>query len=148
MIKEKSNDYFMNHALMEAKIAFEMGEVPIGAVIVFEGRIIARAHNLCERLNDVTAHAEMQAFTSASEFTRGKYLHKCKLYVTIEPCVMCSGASYWTQIKEIIFGAFDEKRGVQKRGLKLLHPKTRVTSGILAEPCGELMQKFFQKKRI
>ncbi len=147
MIEEKSDEYFMNQALIEAKKAYEMGEVPIGAVIVSEGRIIARAHNLTERLNDVTAHAEMQAFTSASEFIRGKYLRKCKLYVTIEPCVMCSGASYWTQIPEIIFGAFDVKRGVQKRGLQLLHPKTKITSGILAEPCAELMQQFFQKKR-
>ena len=147
MIKEKSDEYFMNHALMEAKKAYEIGEIPIGAIIVSEGKIIAKAHNLSKRLNDVTAHAEMQAFTSASEFINGKYLHKCKLYVTIEPCVMCSGASYWTQIQEIIFGAFDEKRGVQKRGLNLFHPKTKVTSGVLSEQCSLLMQKFFIDKR-
>lgn len=147
MIEKKSHEYFMNHALIEAEKAYEIGEVPIGAVIVSEERIIARAHNLTERLNDVTAHAEMQAFTSASEFIGGKYLHKCKLYVTIEPCVMCSGASYWTQIQEIIFGAFDEKRGIQSRDLQLLHPKTKITSGILAEPCAKLMQQFFQNRR-
>ena len=137
----------MKFALKEAEKAYKMGEVPIGAIIVSNEKIIARAHNLTERLNDVTAHAEMQSFTSASEFLGGKYLHKCKIYVTIEPCVMCTGASYWTQIDEIIFGSKDDKRGPIKRGLQIYHPKTKVTSGILAHECASLMKMFFQEKR-
>tara|TARA_A100001015_G_C15032376_1_gene734049 strand:+ start:1943 stop:2359 length:417 start_codon:yes stop_codon:yes gene_type:complete len=137
----------MKIAIKEAEKAFAIGEVPIGAVVVSNDQIIARAHNLTEQLNDVTAHAEMQAFTSASEFLGGKYLHKCKIYVTIEPCVMCSGASYWTQIDEIIFGAKDDKRGPIKRDLQIHHPKTKITSGVLANECASLIQMFFLGKR-
>ena len=147
MIQNKSDEYFMREALKEAEKAFELNEVPIGAVIVSDGQIIARAHNLTERLNDVTAHAEMQAFTSAAEFLGGKYLHNCSLYVTIEPCVMCSGASYWTQIAKVIYGAKDEKRGASKLVLKLMHPKTTIKTGILEEECVKLMQTFFKQKR-
>ena len=113
MIQPKSDEYFMREALKEAQKAYDLDEVPIGAVIVSNNRIIARAHNLTERLNDVTAHAEMQAFTSAAEFLGGKYLHNCTLYVTIEPCVMCTGASYWTQLNKIVYGAKDPKRGTK-----------------------------------
>jgi len=147
MIQNKSDEHFMKEALKEAQKAFEIDEVPIGAVIVSDGRVIARAHNLTERLNDVTAHAEMQAFTSAAEFLGGKYLHQCTLYVTIEPCVMCSGASYWTQLDKIVFGAKDEKRGASKLGVKLTHPKTKVETGVLETECAGLMQKFFNQKR-
>jgi tRNA(adenine34) deaminase len=148
MIQDKSDEHFMREALKEAKKAFELDEVPIGAVIVSDGQIIARAHNLTERLNDVTAHAEMQAFTSAAEYLGGKYLHNCTLYVTIEPCVMCSGASYWTQIAKVVYGAKDEKRGASKLEVKLTHPKTTVKSGVLEEQCAELMQNFFKQKRV
>jgi len=147
MIQDKSDEHFMKEALKEAQKAFDMDEVPVGAVIVSDGQIIARAHNLTERLNDVTAHAEMQAFTSAAEFLGGKYLHQCTLYVTIEPCVMCSGASYWTQLDKIVFGAKDEKRGVGKLGVKLTHPKTKIKTGVLETECTGLMQKFFNQKR-
>lgn len=147
MIQDKSDEHFMREALKEAKKAFELDEVPIGAVIVSDGQIIARAHNLTERLNDVTAHAEMQAFTSAAEYLGGKYLHNCTLYVTIEPCVMCSGASYWTQISKVVYGAKDEKRGTSKLGVKLTHPKTTIQTGVLKEECAELMQSFFKQKR-
>lgn len=147
MILEKSDKFFMLEALKEAQKAFDLEEAPIGAVIVSEGQIIARAHNLTEQLNDVTAHAEMQAFTSAAEYLGGKYLKDCTLYVTIEPCVMCSGASYWTQLKRVVYGAKDEKRGVSKLGVNLFHPKTKITSGLLEEACAKLMQDFFYKKR-
>lgn len=147
MIQDKSDEHFMREALKEAEKAFELDEVPIGAVIVSDGQIIARAHNLTERLNDVTAHAEMQAFTSAAEYLGGKYLHNCSLYVTIEPCVMCSGASYWTQIAKVVYGAKDEKRGASKLEVKLTHPKTTLKSGVLEEQCAELMQSFFKQKR-
>ena len=147
MIQDKSDEHFMKEALKEAQKAFEMDEVPIGAVIVSNDRIIARAHNRTERLNDVTAHAEMQAFTSAAEFLGSKYLHQCTLYVTIEPCVMCTGASYWAQLDKIVFGANDEKRGVSKLNCKLTHPKTIITAGVLEKECVELMQKFFSQKR-
>ncbi len=147
MIQEKSDEYFMREALKEAKKAFDLDEIPIGAVIVSDGQIIARAHNLTEQLNDVTAHAEMQAFTSAAEYLGGKYLKDCAIYITIEPCTMCSGASYWTQIKKVVYGAKDTKRGVSKLGVSLFHPKTEVQSGLLAEECADLMQQFFNKKR-
>ena len=147
MIQDKSDEHFMKEALKEAQKGFDMDEVPIGAVIVSNDRIIARAHNLTERLNDVTAHAEMQAFTSAAEFLGSKYLHQCTLYVTIEPCVMCTGASYWAQLDKIVFGANDEKRGVSKLNCKLTHPKTKITAGVLEKECVELMQKFFSQKR-
>ena len=147
MIQNKSDEYFMKEALKEAQKAFDINEVPIGAVIVLNQQIIARAHNLTERLNDVTAHAEMQAFTSAAEFLGGKYLHDCILYVTIEPCVMCMGASYWTQLNKIVYGARDKKRGVGNLNVRLTHPKTKITFGVLKNECAELMQKFFNSKR-
>lgn len=147
MIQNKSDEYFMKEALKEAQKAFDINEVPIGAVIVLNQEIIARAHNLTERLNDVTAHAEMQAFTSAAEFLGGKYLHDCILYVTIEPCVMCMGASYWTQLNKIVYGARDKKRGVSNLNERVAHPKTKITFGVLKDECAELMQKFFNSKR-
>jgi tRNA(adenine34) deaminase len=142
-----SPDYFMNEALKEAKIALEKDEVPIGAVVVCENRIIARAHNLTETLNDVTAHAEMQAFTAASGYLGGKYLDECTLYVTVEPCVMCAGAAFWAQLGTLVYGASDLKRGYTLVNQQLLHPKTKVISGILTSECCELMTSFFQTKR-
>jgi len=141
-----SHEYFMKKALLEAEMANEKNEVPIGAVIVIDDKIIARAHNLTETLNDVTAHAEMQAFTAAADYLGGKYLKKCTLYVTLEPCQMCAGASYWTQIDRIIFGAHDLQRGFQNNGTKL-HPKTAVLGGILEKECSELINRFFIEKR-
>lgn len=139
--------YFMKQALSEAKQAFEKDEVPIGAVVVCNNRIIARAHNLTETLNDVTAHAEMQAITAAANVLGGKYLDECTLYVTIEPCPMCAGALGWAQLQRIVYGAADPKRGYTKFSTKVLHPKTEVNNGVLAEECGELMKVFFEKKR-
>jgi len=147
MIQDKSDEYFMKEAIKEAQRAFDVNEIPIGAVIVSEGKIIARAHNLTERLNDVTAHAEMQAFTAAAEYLGGKYLHQCTLYVTIEPCVMCLGASYWTQIDKIVVGAKDPKRGASQLDVKLTHPKTKLKTGVLEKECASIMQKFFDQKR-
>jgi tRNA(adenine34) deaminase len=141
------DDYFMKQALWEAQKAFDEGEVPIGAVVVGNNRIIARAHNLTETLNDVTAHAEMQAITAAANVLGGKYLTDCTLYVTIEPCLMCAGALAWSQITRIVYGASDEKRGYLRFSPEALHPKTTVTSGVLAKEAGELMQRFFQNKR-
>lgn len=138
--------YFMKRAFDEAQIAFEKDEVPVGAVVVVDDRIIARAHNLTEQLTDVTAHAEMQAITAASHFLGGKYLDQCTLYVTLEPCVMCSGALYWSQLKKIVYGASDPKRGGLSSGVQL-HPKTEIVSGIMEEEAKELMQSFFKKKR-
>ncbi len=142
-----SDEYFIKEALKEAKKAFDADEVPIGAVIVCNEKIIARAHNLTERLNDVTAHAEMQAFTSAANYLGGKYLEECTLYVTIEPCVMCAGASYWARIGKIVYGARDEKKGYSKIGKNLLHPKTKVVSGLLESECGKLIKDYFKMKR-
>jgi tRNA(adenine34) deaminase len=139
--------YFMNEAFKEAKKALEKDEVPVGAVIVCDNQIIARAHNYTETLNDVTAHAEMQAFTSASDFLGGKYLNECTLYVTLEPCIMCGGASYWTQLKKIVFGAADEKRGFSSLSENILHPKTEVESGLMKEECSKLLTDFFKSKR-
>ena len=139
--------YFMKEALKEAQKAFVKDEVPVGAVIVCENQIIARAHNYTETLNDVTAHAEMQAFTAASDYLGGKYLNECTLYVTLEPCVMCGGASYWTQLKKIVFGAADEKRGFSILSENILHPKTEVESGLMKEECSKLLTDFFQSKR-
>ncbi|MBI4931360.1 MAG: nucleoside deaminase [Bacteroidetes bacterium] len=144
---EKDDTYFMQEALKEARKAFESDEVPVGAIIVCEGKIIARAHNLSERLTDATAHAEMQAFTMASSYLGGKYLNECTLYVTIEPCPMCAGASFWAQLGKIIYGARDEKRGYSVLSDKIIHPKTKIVSGVLAEECSELMTDFFKKKR-
>jgi tRNA(adenine34) deaminase len=138
--------YFMKRALQEAETAFEKGEVPIGAIIVVQDRIIARAHNLTERLNDVTAHAEMQAITSAANFLGGKYLHNCTLYVTLEPCQMCAGALFWSQIPKIVFGAYDPQRGFSALGGQL-HPKATITGGVLEEECAELLKRFFIQKR-
>ena len=143
-----SDEYFMNEALKEAQIAFGKDEVPVGAVIVYNNQIIARAHNLTETLNDVTAHAEMQAFTIAVNTTGGKYLTECSLYVTLEPCVMCSGASFWAQISRIVYGAADIERGYSKISKKILHPGTKVISGILEKECSKILKDFFKKKRI
>jgi tRNA(adenine34) deaminase len=142
-----SDESFMQEALKEAQTAFSLGEVPVGAVIVCQNRIIARAHNLTERLNDTTAHAEMQAFTSASHYLGGKYLDDCTLYVTLEPCVMCAGAAFWTQLGRIVYGADDDKRGYRLVNSMILHPKTQVTSGILAEKSTLLLKQFFKDKR-
>jgi tRNA(adenine34) deaminase len=139
--------YFMNEALKEAKISFEKDEVPIGAVIVSDNIIIARAHNLVETLNDVTAHAEIQAITAASDCLGGKYLDQCSLYVTIEPCPMCAGALYWAHLGNLIFGATDEKRGYSLLNSSILHPKTNVTKGILENEAAILLKSFFEKKR-
>jgi tRNA(adenine34) deaminase len=142
-----SDEYFMREALKEARIAFDLDEVPVGAVIVCNDRIIARGHNMTERLNDVTAHAEMQAFTSASNYLGAKYLDECTLYVTLEPCVMCAGAAFWTQIGRVVYGAADEKRGYTRTKAPLLHPKTNVVPGILEAECAELLTDFFKSKR-
>ncbi len=138
--------YFMQKALQEAEYAFKKGEIPVGAVIVVNDRIIARSHNLTELLNDVTAHAEMQAITAAANFLGGKYLKNCTLYVTLEPCQMCAGALYWTQIGKIVFGAHDPQRGFQHYKTQL-HPKTKVVGGVLEKECGELITRFFIQKR-
>lgn len=142
-----NDEYFMRQALKEAEYAFEKDEVPIGAVVVCQGRIIARAHNLIEALNDVTAHAEMQAITAAANILSGKYLKDCTLYVTVEPCPMCAGALGWAQISKIVYGAKDEKRGYSLVSPKALHPKTQVIGGILEDECAVLMQNFFKNKR-
>ena len=139
--------YFMKEALKEAQKALVKDEVPVGAVIVCENQIIARAYNYTETLNDVTAHAEMQAFTAAADYLGGKYLNECTLYVTLEPCVMCGGASYWAQLKKIVFGAADEKRGFSILSENILHPKTEVESGLMKEECSKLLTDFFQSKR-
>ena len=146
MIQPYDDTYFMRRALQEAQLAFDKGEVPVGAVIVIADKIVARGHNLTEALNDVTAHAEMQAFTAASDFLGGKYLKECTLYVTLEPCQMCAGASYWTQIGRIVFGASDVRRGFVNCKTTL-HPKTQVTSGVLKEECETLLKRFFIEKR-
>lgn len=143
-----TDEYFMNKALEQAQIAFDKDEVPVGSVVVYGNQIISRAHNLTETLNDVTAHAEMQAFTAAADFIGGKFLTDCTLYVTLEPCVMCAGAAYWTQLSKIVFGAYDDKRGFSKHGNNLLHPKTEVIGGVMEKECSNLLTTFFQKKRI
>ena len=141
-----TDEYFMKKALQEAELAFEKDEIPVGALIVIDNKVIARGHNLTEMLNDVTAHAEMQAITAAANFLGGKYLTGCTLYVTLEPCQMCAGALYWSQISKIVFGASDEHRGFEKMGTKL-HPKTTVVRGVLANEASELMKRFFKEKR-
>lgn len=143
----KEDEHFMRMALHEAEKAFQAEEIPIGAIVVCKGRVVGRGHNLTEQLNDVTAHAEMQAFTAASHTLGGKYLKDCTLYVTIEPCVMCAGAAYWTQIGRLVFGAREEKRGFTTKSSNLLHPKTTMESGVLAEECARLMKRFFENKR-
>ncbi len=143
-----NDEKFMREALKEAQLAFNEEEIPVGAIIVSnDGRIIARAHNLSQRLNDPTAHAEMQAITSATHSIGGKYLNDCTLYVTLEPCVMCAGALFWAQIGRIVYGAADPKRGYSFVEKKLLHPKTRITKGVLEEECSTLLIDFFKKKR-
>lgn len=146
MNMEFSDEYFMKKALLEAEQAFEKGEVPVGAVIVVDNKIIACAHNLTELLNDVTAHAEMQAITSASNFLGGKYLHNCTLYVTLEPCQMCGGALFWSQISNVVYGASDPERGCISLNNKL-HPKTKIKGGILADEASSLLKRFFIEKR-
>ena len=146
MIQPFTDEYCMKKALQEAEMAFEKGEIPVGAVIVVADKVIARTHNLTELLNDVTAHAEMQAITAAANFLGGKYLKDCTLYVTLEPCQMCAGALYWSQITKIVFGASDTHRGYEKMGTQL-HPKTTVVRGVLAEEAADLMKRFFAEKR-
>lgn len=141
-----TDEYFMKKALQEAEEAFAKGEIPVGAIIVVADKVIARSHNLTELLNDVTAHAEMQSITSAANFLGGKYLKDCTLYVTLEPCQMCAGALYWSQISKIVFGARDEQRGFLNMGTKL-HPKTTVVSGVMANEAADLMKRFFLERR-
>ncbi|MDG1571303.1 nucleoside deaminase [Robiginitalea sp. M366] len=138
--------FFMQKALQEAELAFEKGEVPVGAVVAVQDRIIARAHNLTEQLRDVTAHAEMQAITAASNFLGGKYLSQCTLYVTLEPCQMCAGALYWSQVARVVFGAYDPQRGFTAFGGKL-HPKTQISGGVMEPEASDLLKRFFIEKR-
>jgi tRNA(adenine34) deaminase len=146
MINPFTDEYFMKKALQEAEMAFDKGEIPVGAVIVVNNTVIARSHNLTELLNDVTAHAEMQAITAAANFLGGKYLKDCTLYVTLEPCQMCAGALYWSQITKIVYGATDDHRGFMKMGTQL-HPKTTVVCGVMANEASELMKRFFAERR-
>ncbi|MBC7743863.1 MAG: nucleoside deaminase [Flavobacterium sp.] len=141
------DEFFMAEALKEASQALKSDEVPIGAVVVFNGRIIGRGHNLTETLNDVTAHAEMQALTAAANYTGGKYLKNCTLYVTLEPCVMCAGASYWTQISRIVYGASDMQKGFSNIKQRIVHPRTEIVHGVKALECGKLVKDFFYTKR-
>jgi tRNA(adenine34) deaminase len=141
------DDFFMKEAIREAKLALAEDEIPIGAIVVCKGQIIGRGHNLTERLSDVSAHAEMQALTAAANFIGGKYLPDCTLYVTMEPCVMCAGASYWFQLSRIVFGAYDTKLGFGRLNQKITHPKTLITGGIYENECSELVKEFFKKKR-
>jgi tRNA(adenine34) deaminase len=143
----QNDEYYMQKALAQAREALAAGEVPIGAVVVCRDTIVATGHNLTETLNDVTAHAEMQAITAAADYLGGKYLTDCTLYVTVEPCVMCAGASGWAQISKIVFGAADEKRGFTRFAAQAIHPKTTVISGVLQEECSKIMKDFFKKKR-
>jgi len=142
-----TDETFMKEALKEAQKAYDEDEVPIGAVIVCDKRIIARAHNMTERLNDVTAHAEMQAITSAANYLGGKYLTDCTIYVTVEPCVMCAGALFWAQIARVVYAASDPKRGFSTTGKNLLHPKTKLDSGLLKDEAAKMMEDFFKSKR-
>lgn len=141
-----SDEHFMQEAYRQAQYALEEDEIPIGAVVVSNNRIIAKAYNQTEKLNDVTAHAEMLALTAASNYMGNKYLHDCTLYVTVEPCIMCAGASYWAQLKRVVFGTPEPKRGYRRAG-NLLHPKTEMVSGIMAQECADLMASFFSSKR-
>ena len=146
MINPFTDEYFMKKALQEAEMAFEKGEIPVGALIVIDNKVIARGHNLTELLHDVTAHAEMQSITAAANYLGGKYLMGCTLYVTLESCQMCAGALYWSQISRIVYGATDENRGFVKMGTQL-HPKTTVVKGVLANEASELMKRFFVERR-
>ena len=147
MITPFNDEYYMRQAYLEAEKAFALGEIPVGAVVVANNQIIARTHNFTEMLHDVTAHAEIQAITSAAENLGGKYLTGCTMYITLEPCVMCAGALYWSQIDKIVFGARDEKRGAGRFKNELYHPKTLITNGIMEKECGDLMKLFFENKR-
>ncbi|GET30188.1 nucleoside deaminase [Prolixibacter sp. SD074] len=147
MLQPFSDEYFMKQALNEAHKAFDMGEIPVGAVVVCQNRIVAQAHNLTETLNDVTAHAEMQAITAAANMLGGKYLNDCTLYVTLEPCVMCAGALGWSQIGRIVYGTEDEKKGFRRYAEKAMHPKTTLLGGILETECSTLVKEFFLSKR-
>lgn len=138
---------YMKMALDEAAKAYAQGEVPVGAVVVCKGRVIARAHNLTETLTDVTAHAEMQAVTASANYLGGKYLNECTLYVTVEPCIMCAGALGWAQLQRLVYGAADEKRGYQRFAPQALHPKAEVVSGVMADECSDLMKRFFSQRR-
>jgi tRNA(adenine34) deaminase len=142
-----SDEYFMHQAYKEALVALDEGEVPVGAVVVTQNRIIARAHKESEKLNDTTAHAEMIAITSAASYLGAKYLKDCTLYVTLEPCVMCAGATYWSQLGRVVYGAEDPKRGFMRYGKEMLHPKAKLEFGILADQCSALITSFFEKKR-
>lgn len=146
MLDPFDDTYFMKRALQEAEIAYDKGEIPVGAVVVIDQRIIARAHNLTETLHDVTAHAEMQAITAAANFLGGKYLKGCTLYVTLEPCQMCAGALYWSQLEKVVYAAADPHRGFEVMGTKL-HPKTNVVNGVLKQEAEALLNKFFVQKR-
>jgi tRNA(adenine34) deaminase len=146
-MEENKDELYMRKALQEAELAYEEGEIPIGAVIVCQDRVISRAHNLTETLHDVTAHAEMQAITAAANQLGGKYLKDCTLYVTVEPCVMCAGALGWSQMSRVVYGASDEKRGYEKYAPHAMHPKCEITRGVLEEECRTLMQRFFQERR-
>ena len=142
-----SDDYFMDQAIKEAEKAFEAGEIPVGAIVVCQKQIIAKAHNQTQILNDVTAHAEIMAITTASAYLGNKYLHECTIYVTLEPCIMCAGALYWSQIDRVVYGASDDKRGFMKYGKELLHPKTKLEFGIKQAKCASLLKEFFETKR-
>lgn len=143
-----SDQHFMKLAFQEAEKAFAKDEVPVGAVVICDNQVIARAHNLTETLNDVTAHAEMQAFTMAADYLGGKFLDQCTLYVTLEPCSMCAGAGYWTRLKKVVVGASDEKRGFTFYNKEMLHPKTQIEWGVMQEECSAILKEFFLKKRI
>ena len=145
--QQKKDEGYMRKALLEAQRAYDEGEIPVGAVVVCQDRVIARAHNLTETLHDVTAHAEMQAITQAANELGGKYLTDCTLYVTVEPCVMCAGALGWSQLSRVVYGCTDEKRGYTAFAPRALHPRCTVTNGILEEDCRQLMQEFFKVKR-
>lgn len=147
MIEIFTDEYFMNEAFKEAQIALEKDEVPVGAIVVLKDQIIGRGHNLTQQLKDVTAHAEMQAITAASEYLGAKYLVDCTLYVTLEPCTMCAGALAWSQISKVVFGAADDKRGAGRLTENIYHPKTIIQSGIMAEQCGQIVKDFFSGKR-
>ena len=147
MLDPYSDEHFMKLALKEAQEALAKDEVPVGAIVVSGNQVIARGHNLSETLNDVTAHAEMQAITAAANHIGGKYLKKCTLYVTLEPCVMCAGALYWSQIDKIVFGASDEKRGATQLPKNIFHPKTEIVRGVMENECGQLLKDFFRSKR-
>lgn len=147
MLSVFSDEHFMQQALKEARQAYEGGEIPVGAVVVCQNQVIARAHNQTELLRDVTAHAEILAITAASNYLNSKYLRDCTLFVTLEPCVMCAGALFWSQLGRVVYGAPDDKRGFMRYGKSLLHPKTQLEFGILAEECAALLKVFFQQRR-